>query len=181
MKEGESVLMALKRLGAQPEKKALKKKNVRTKTAPPTATTATTGKKEAESGASTEELANNKIGFEQVTYAANALLASGVFSIYQDVFAKIKWQVEMSERKELEEQKKKAALLEAAKGCKWEYRWNMTDQIRGIHTAQEMQAWQNAGYFKNPDVRVRIQREGQGPDDGWRTVQDVKTWEEGYN
>eukprot|EP00808_Paulinella_micropora_P001424 g22807.t1 len=178
MHPGESVLKALKRLGGGPSKTQLKKKNVRTKTKPSDDATATKEAGAASDDKPAADAAEQKRQFEELTGAANELLAQGVFSIYQDVYGKIKWQLECHERKLQAEAKAREEVLKST-GPKWEFRWNTKDQLRGPHTAKEMQAWQDAGYFKHPDMRVRLHQDGQA-DAGWQEVGAVKSWEEGF-
>lgn len=170
VKPGETILAALRRLGAAKKKPAparqqQRRKNVRTR---PSASgmDAQMGaaKTQADSGLTAEAIQAAARSFEELTEAAQGLLDSGEIEIYSETYESVsRVHQRLKMRKEQQERAVQAQLAAqqatAAKGVKelmWQYKWNATDQaVHGPFVGSEMDEWKEDGYFKSGTVVVQ--------------------------
>ena len=161
LKPGETVLKALKRLGGTSRKQSsasMKWKAKRQKT---------TSNEEMKEGDKT----GDKDLLLKLTGLADELLQAGMFSVYQDTYEKMAYQVKQMEKEKAEEDEDDA--LEAAFNqgrtsntsmstaaetqdsisaddeTKWQYKWENDDnaEVFGPFSSSQMLQWTNEGHF----------------------------------
>jgi len=185
VREGESVLKAVKRLGggkqlSTAERLKLKKKQKLEAEAKET---------DADNTSSSVKTPEPMSEVEKVTEVANAILtASGNMEIYQETFESIKFKINREETKtkaavvkeddgsdmfgdefevkassnsEDDAGGKEPSIGDASDEVKWEFKWEDKEDahIYGPHSSSEMSDWVSSGYFKE-GVFVRKQTQG---------------------
>jgi len=89
--------------------------------------------------------------FNELTEAANFLLESGQFSVYQDTFEKIEILTQHHREKIA-----KAKEEEDHGDLQWEYKWNSADpKTHGPYPGTSMQQWRDSTYFNSGTVVCR--------------------------